>query len=78
MFHYEKAWQDVGDRVRKAAQEAGRPAGDIRVLAVSKSVPPGAIRALHALGQRAFGENYVQEASPRWMRSPICRSSNGI
>ena len=62
MFHYEKAWQDVGDRVRKAAQEAGRPPGEIRVLAVSKAVPPGAIRALHALGQRAFGENYVQEA----------------
>jgi pyridoxal phosphate enzyme (YggS family) len=62
MFHYEKAWQDVADRVRKAAQDAGRSAGEIRVLAVSKSQPPGGIRVLHGLGQRAFGENYVQEA----------------
>jgi pyridoxal phosphate enzyme (YggS family) len=62
MFHYEKPWQDVQERVLRAAQDAGRPAGSVRVLAVSKSVPPEAVRALHALGQRAFGENYVQEA----------------
>jgi hypothetical protein len=62
MFHYEKPWQDVQERVLRAAQDAGRPPGSVRVLAVSKSVPPEAVRALHALGQRAFGENYVQEA----------------
>jgi hypothetical protein len=62
MFHYEKAWQDVADRVRKAARDAGRGAEEIRVLAVSKAQPPEAIRALQRLGQRAFGENYVQEA----------------
>ena len=62
MFHYEKAWQDVRDRILRAAQEAGRPADGVRLLAVSKSFPPEAIRRLHALGQRAFGENYVQEA----------------
>ncbi|WP_037412740.1 YggS family pyridoxal phosphate-dependent enzyme [Silanimonas lenta] len=32
------------------------------LLAVSKTQPAGAVRALAALGQRAFGENYVQEA----------------
>ncbi len=62
MFHYEKPWQDVGNRVLRAAEEAGRPGASVRVLAVSKSHPPEAIRALYALGQRAFGENYVQEA----------------
>jgi len=62
MFHYEKSWQDVGNRVLRAAEGAGRPAASVRVLAVSKSHPPEAIRALYALGQRAFGENYVQEA----------------
>jgi len=62
MFHYEKAWQDVADRVRRAARDAGRAAEEIRVLAVSKAQPPEAIRALQRLGQRAFGENYVQEA----------------
>ena len=62
MFHYEKAWQDVRTRVARAAREAGRPEATVQVLAVSKSHPPEAIRALYRLGQRAFGENYVQEA----------------
>lgn len=48
-------------RIEAAADAAGRPAG-ARLLAVSKTQPADAIRALAALGQRAFGENYVQEA----------------
>jgi pyridoxal phosphate enzyme (YggS family) len=36
-----------------------------RLLAVSKTQPPAAIRALAAAGQRAFGENYVQEAAAK-------------
>ena len=35
---------------------------EIDLLAVSKKHPVGRIRALHDLGQTAFGENYVQEA----------------
>ena len=62
MSLYEKAWQAVEARVAAAARAAGRDPGSIRVLAVSKTVPIEAIRAAHALGQRAFGENYVQEA----------------
>ena len=62
MFHYEKPWQDVRERVARAARAAGRTAEGVRLLAVSKSHPPEAIRALYGLGQRAFGENYVQEA----------------
>lgn len=38
------------------------PDGGVRLLAVSKAQPASAVRALAALGQRAFGENYVQEA----------------
>ena len=62
MFHYEKPWQDVRERVLRPLREAGRPDDSVRVLAVSKSFPPEAIRSLHGLGQRAFGENYLQEA----------------
>ena len=62
MFHYEKAWQGVLARVARAAEGAGRDPGSVRVVAVSKTFPPEAIRAVYALGQRAFGENYVQEA----------------
>ena len=62
MFLYEKAWQDVKARIARAAQDADRDPATVRVLAVSKTFPPAAIRALYGLGQRAFGENYVQEA----------------
>ena len=46
-----------------AVRAAGRPPASVRLLAVSKTFPAAAIRAVHASGQRAFGENYVQEAS---------------
>jgi PLP dependent protein len=62
MFLYEKAWQDVRTRIAAAARAAGRDPTTISFLAVSKTFPPDAIRALYGLGQRAFGENYVQEA----------------
>ncbi|KAA2285168.1 YggS family pyridoxal phosphate-dependent enzyme [Arenimonas fontis] len=46
--------------IENAALLAGRPGG-VRLLAVSKTRPPEAVRALARAGQRAFGENYVQE-----------------
>jgi pyridoxal phosphate enzyme (YggS family) len=61
MFHYETAWQDLRARIDRAAQAAGRSPESVRLLAVSKTFPPEAIRTVYALGQRAFGENYVQE-----------------
>ncbi|HUD43878.1 MAG TPA: YggS family pyridoxal phosphate-dependent enzyme [Dokdonella sp.] len=48
-------------RIAGAADAAGRPGG-VGLLAVSKGQSAAAIRALAAAGQRAFGENYVQEA----------------
>ena len=62
MFHYENTWQDVRARIARALQATGRAEGSVALVAVSKTFPPEAIRALAALGQRAFGENYVQEA----------------
>jgi hypothetical protein len=62
MFPYETAWQAVRSRIAAACCAAGRAPEDVRLLAVSKTVAPAAIRAVHGLGQRAFGENYVQEA----------------
>src|SRR5690349_16191601 len=50
------------DVLRRIAT-AGAPGDPARhLLAVSKTQPASAIAALHAAGQRAFGENYVQEA----------------
>lgn len=54
--------QTVQARIRAAEQQFQRPPGSVRLLAVSKTHPVSAIAALAALGQRAFGENYVQEA----------------
>lgn len=58
----EQAWQATRQRIELAARAAGRPPGAVRLLAVSKTFPADALRSLHTLGQRAFGENYVQEA----------------
>jgi hypothetical protein len=65
MFHYEKAWQDVVARMGRAARACGRDPAGVRLVAVSKTFPAEAIRAVHALGQRDFGENYVQEAAAK-------------
>ncbi|MBI2397641.1 MAG: YggS family pyridoxal phosphate-dependent enzyme [Xanthomonadales bacterium] len=48
-------------RIRADLDAASGP-HPVRLLAVSKTQPAAAVRALAALGQRAFGENYVQEA----------------
>ncbi len=45
-----------------AAADPGRA---VRLLAVSKLQPASAVAALAAQGQRAFGENYVQEAAAK-------------
>ena len=49
-----------------AAQRAQRRAGDIELIAVSKTHGVEAIRPLIAAGQRHFGENRVQEAAAKW------------
>lgn len=53
--------QAVNRRIAAAAQQAGRPAGEVALLAVSKTFPATDVRAAFDAGQRAFGENYVQE-----------------
>ncbi len=52
----------VTRRIQKATLAAGRAPGSVRLLAVSKTRPPADLRQAHAVGQRAFGENYLQEA----------------
>ncbi|WP_225785516.1 YggS family pyridoxal phosphate-dependent enzyme [Xenophilus sp. Marseille-Q4582] len=54
--------QQVRARIVKACASAGRDAAQVQLLAVSKTFGPEAVRDAHAAGQRAFGENYVQEA----------------
>lgn len=51
----------VRQRIAAAARAAGRDPADVTLLAVSKTFGPDDLRAAYAAGQRAFGENYVQE-----------------
>ena len=54
--------QHVRQRIELAAESVGRPAGAVKLLAVSKTMPAQAVREAYAAGQLAFGENYIQEA----------------
>ena len=53
--------QSVHQRIAAACAAGGRSAGSVQLLAVSKTFPAEAVREACAAGQRAFGENYVQE-----------------
>ena len=65
MARYDKALQDVQARLRSAAEACGRDPAEVTLLAVSKTFPSAAVAAVHALGQREFGENYVREAAAK-------------
>src|SRR5579884_3182611 len=52
----------VQARIADAAARAGRRPGDVRLIAVTKTVDPGRIREAASCGLREFGENRVQEA----------------
>lgn len=56
----------IRDRIATAAKIARRKAGDITLIAISKTHPAEAIEPLIAAGQRVFGENRVQEAQAKW------------
>lgn len=55
----------VQDRIARAASASGREAGEVRLIAVSKTMPAAAIRTAYEAGQRAFGENYAQELADK-------------
>lgn len=57
---------EVREKIARAARLAGRPPETIELIAVSKTHDAAAIRPLIAAGQRAFGENRVQEAAAKW------------
>lgn len=56
---------EVRTKIRQAEDRAGRPAGSVKLLAVSKTRPVTELQAAIAEGQTAFGESYVQEAVPK-------------
>lgn len=58
--------QEIREKIRKAEAEAGRPAGSVTLIAVSKVQPDARIESVLEQGHRVFGENRVQEAAGKW------------
>lgn len=56
----------ITERLRSAEAKAGRAAGSVQLIAVSKVQPADRVDPVLAQGQRVFGENRVQEAQGRW------------
>ncbi len=54
--------QAVRERIAAACRAAGRREDSVSLLAVSKTWPAAGLREAAIAGQRAFGENYLQEA----------------
>jgi pyridoxal phosphate enzyme (YggS family) len=57
---------DVTQRIEAVAEKAGRKAGCVSLVAVSKTFEGDAIQPVIDCGQRIFGENRVQEAQGKW------------
>ena len=57
---------DIQNRITKAEADAGRAAGSVKLIAVSKVQPDARVRVVLEEGHRSFGENRVQEAAGKW------------
>lgn len=57
---------DITTRISAAEAAAGRAAGSVTLIAVSKVQPLDRVVAVLEEGHRIFGENYVQEAAGKW------------
>ncbi|SMC52796.1 YggS family pyridoxal phosphate-dependent enzyme [Primorskyibacter flagellatus] len=57
---------EIKERIAKAEADAGREAGSVKLIAVSKVQPDDRVRAVLGEGHRLFGENKVQEAAGKW------------
>ncbi len=57
-----KNYFKVRSKIRDAELASGREPGSVKLLAVSKTQSADKISALYQLGQRHFGESYLQEA----------------
>lgn len=58
--------EEVRKNISAACERAGRDPSEVTLLAVSKTKPVSMIRECMEAGQRAFGENYVQELEEKY------------
>jgi len=57
----------VKTEIAAACREAGRDPASVTLVAIAKTFAAEAIEPVLAAGQRAFGENRVQEAKAKWL-----------
>jgi pyridoxal phosphate enzyme (YggS family) len=57
---------EIRSRISVAERDAGRLAGSVKLIIVSKTFGPEAIEPLLEAGEFVFGENRVQEAAEKW------------
>ncbi|MCH7383995.1 YggS family pyridoxal phosphate-dependent enzyme [Acinetobacter dispersus] len=62
MNQSQQSRQSVLNQIEQACQRVQRDPATVQLLAVSKTHPSTSLRAMYAVGQRCFGENYLQEA----------------
>lgn len=62
MTEIKKRFQTIHDTIRQAEKQHARTPDSVELLAVSKTWPADTLRQVAELGQRRFGENYLQEA----------------
>jgi pyridoxal phosphate enzyme (YggS family) len=67
---------EVERDISRACAEAGRARGSVELIAVSKTFDATAIAPVIEAGQRAFGENRVQEAKGKW--PPLTAAHPGL
>ncbi|NOC85294.1 YggS family pyridoxal phosphate-dependent enzyme [Ruegeria sp. HKCCD6428] len=58
--------QEITSRIANAEARSDRPAGSVKLIAVSKVQPNERVQAVLEQGHRCFGENRVQEAASKW------------
>ncbi|MBS9477494.1 YggS family pyridoxal phosphate-dependent enzyme [Ancylobacter radicis] len=58
--------EEVRARIARACADAGRAAGEVQLIAVSKTFGAEHMAPALKAGQRLFGENRVQEAKGKW------------
>jgi pyridoxal phosphate enzyme (YggS family) len=56
----------IRSRISEAERVAGRPAGSVKLVVVTKTFGADAVEPLLAAGERVFGENRVAEAKDKW------------
>ena len=70
-MYIEDQLSEIRQKIAQAEQKAGRAAGSVSLLAVSKTFPVSDIMHAYHDGQRLFGENRLQEAMEKMPQMPL-------